>query len=63
VNALDVAVILLLSLAGPNIYTVSEKFAPMRDGSDEAERSALTKANEYCARQGRQLVPSAQDVA
>jgi hypothetical protein len=61
--ALDVAVTLLLGLAGPNVYTGSEKFAPMRGGSDEAEGSALTKANQCCAQQASQLVPSAQDVA
>jgi hypothetical protein len=44
--------------AGPNTYTISEKFAPIRDGSDEAERSVLTKANEFCAQQGRQFVPN-----
>jgi hypothetical protein len=44
--------------AGPDTYTISERFAPIRGGSDEAERSALTKANEFCAQQGRQFVPS-----
>jgi hypothetical protein len=44
--------------AGPETHTLSEKFAPVRGGSDEAQRSALTKANEYCATQGRQFVPS-----
>jgi hypothetical protein len=44
--------------AGPETYTLSEKFAPVRGGSDEAQRVALTKANDYCAAQGRQFVPS-----
>jgi hypothetical protein len=44
--------------AGPETYTLSERFAPVRGGSDEAQRVALTKANDYCATQGRQFVPS-----
>ena len=44
--------------AGPDTYTISEKFAPIRGGGEEAERSALTKANEFCAQQGRQFVPN-----
>ena len=44
--------------AGPDTYTISEKFAPVRGGGNEAERDALTKANEFCAQQGRQFVPS-----
>jgi hypothetical protein len=44
--------------AGPDTYTLSEKFAPIRGGGDEAERVALTKANDYCAQQGRQFVPA-----
>ncbi len=44
--------------AGPDTYTISEKFAPIRGGGDEAERSALTKANEFCAQQGRVFVPN-----
>jgi hypothetical protein len=44
--------------AGPDTYTLSEKVAPIRGGADEAERIALPKANEFCAQQGRQFVPS-----
>jgi hypothetical protein len=44
--------------AGPDTYTLSEKFAVVRGGGDEAERVALTKANDYCAQQNRQFVPS-----
>src|SRR5262245_3593233 len=44
--------------AGPDTYTITEKFAPVRGGSDAAQTSTLTKANEYCAQQGRQFVPS-----
>ena len=44
--------------AGPDTYTLSERFAPVRGGGDEAQRDALTKANDYCAQQGRQFVPN-----
>ena len=44
--------------AGPDTYTVSEKFAPVRGGGEEAQRVALTEANEFCAKQGRQFVPA-----
>jgi hypothetical protein len=44
--------------AGPDTYTLSERYAPIRGGSDEAERDALTKANEFCSQQGRQFVPN-----
>jgi hypothetical protein len=44
--------------AGPDTYTISEKFAPVRGGGVEAERETLTKANEFCTQQGRKFVPS-----
>jgi hypothetical protein len=44
--------------AGPDTYTLSERFAPVRGGGDEAQRDALTKANEFCIQQGRQFVPA-----
>lgn len=44
--------------AGPDTYTISEKFAPIRGGGTEAERVALTKANDFCAQQGRKFVPT-----
>src|SRR5262249_4923968 len=44
--------------AGPDTYTLSENFAPARGGAMGAQQAALTKANEYCATQGRQFVPS-----
>jgi hypothetical protein len=44
--------------AGPDTYTLSERFAPVRGGGDEAQRDALTKANEFCVQQGRQFVPN-----
>jgi len=36
--------------AGPDTYTLSEKFAPVRGGSDEAQRSVLTKAKNIARR-------------
>ena len=42
--------------AGPDTYTITER--PAVGGTDEAQIIALTKANEYCATQGRQFVPS-----
>jgi hypothetical protein len=44
--------------AGPDTYTITEKFAPIRGGSDEAQRDAVTKANAYCTEKGREFVPS-----
>lgn len=44
--------------AGPDTYTLSEKFAPVRGGGDEAQRVALTKANEFCTEKGRTFVPA-----
>jgi hypothetical protein len=44
--------------AGPDTYTLSARYAPIRGGSDEAEREVLTKANEFCGQQGRQFVPN-----
>jgi len=44
--------------AGPDTYTITEKFAPARGGSLEAKRVALTKANDFCTEKGRVFVPS-----
>jgi hypothetical protein len=44
--------------AGPDTYTLSARYAPIRGGSDEAEREVLTKANEFCGQHGRQFVPN-----
>src|SRR5476651_1031840 len=44
--------------AGPDTYTLSERFAPIRGGGDEAQREALTKANNFCAEKGRVFVPA-----
>lgn len=44
--------------AGPDTYTITEKFSPFRGGSTEAKRAALTKANDFCVEKGRVFVPS-----
>jgi putative hemolysin len=41
---------------GPGTYTITERFAPIRGGSDTAKTDALTQANAYCAQQGKQLM-------
>ena len=42
--------------AGPDIYTVTERFAPIRGGSTTAQQTALSEANSYCAGQGKQFL-------
>ena len=44
--------------AGPNTYIVTERSAPIRGGSAEAQRTALTEANAFCLQQGRQFLPT-----
>src|SRR3569833_1238745 len=44
--------------AGPDTYTISEKYAPNRGGGVEAQRESLTKASEFCVQQGLQFVPA-----
>ena len=34
--------------AGPDTYTVTERFAPARGGGTEAQRVAMTKSNNFC---------------
>jgi hypothetical protein len=43
--------------AGPDTYTVTERLAPVRGGGTEAQRVAMTEANVFCERQGRQFLP------
>jgi hypothetical protein len=43
--------------AGPDTYTISERFAPIPGGGVEAQRDVLTKASDFCVQQGRQFVP------
>jgi hypothetical protein len=44
--------------AGPDTYTMSNRVAPIRGGGEEAQREALTKANEFCQEKGRVFVPN-----
>jgi hypothetical protein len=43
--------------AGPNTYTLTERYAPIRGGSTTAEQTAMTEANAFCEQHGRQFVP------
>jgi hypothetical protein len=43
--------------AGPDTYTVTERFAPVRSGSTTAEQTALIEANAFCTQQGRVFLP------
>ena len=44
--------------AGPDTYTLTERFSPIRGGRDEAQREALTKANDFCTTMGKKFVPN-----
>ena len=43
--------------AGPDTYTVTERFAPFRGGGTEAQRVAMTQSNNFCEQQGRKFLP------
>jgi hypothetical protein len=43
--------------AGPDTYTVTERFAPARGGGTEAQRVAMTEANNFCEQQERKFFP------
>jgi hypothetical protein len=43
--------------AGPDTYTISERFDPIWGGGNQAQRDVLTKANDFCTQQGRQFAP------
>jgi hypothetical protein len=44
--------------AGPNTYTITERDAPILGGSMAAEQNSMVEANAFCARQGRQFLPT-----
>ena len=44
--------------AGPNTYTITERFAPIRGGSTTAQQTALTEANAFCTQPGRDFLPT-----
>lgn len=41
---------------GPDTYTITERFSPIRGGSDTAKTDSLLQANAFCAQQGKQLL-------
>lgn len=43
--------------AGPDTYTVTEHRAPILGGASEAERVAMTEANDYCEHDGKKFFP------
>lgn len=42
--------------AGPDTYTITERYAPVRGGAFTAEQSTLVQSNAYCAAQGKQFM-------
>jgi hypothetical protein len=44
--------------AGPDTYTLTEHRAPVLGGASEAQKSALTEANNFCTEKGRVFVPA-----
>ena len=47
--------------AGPNTYTLSERFRPMLGSVEAEQRSTLAKADNFCSQQGRKSVPSTME--
>ena len=43
-----------ISKLGPDTYNISANAPPARGGSGEAKRIALSEANEFCAKSGRE---------
>lgn len=43
--------------AGPDTYTVTETYAPIRGGSTTAQQVALTEANQFCEERGLKFLP------
>ena len=43
--------------AGPDTYTVTEHRAPILGAAAEAQRVAMTEANDYCDQQGKKFFP------
>jgi hypothetical protein len=49
--------------AGPDTYTISEHYAPIRGGSLGAQQAAMTEANQFCESKGRKFLPENMGVA
>jgi hypothetical protein len=43
--------------AGPDTFTVTEHYAPIRGGTATAQKVALTEANEFCEGRGQKFMP------
>jgi hypothetical protein len=43
--------------AGPDTYTVTETYAPLRGGATTAQQVALTEANRFCEDSGKRFLP------
>ena len=43
--------------AGPGVFAVSERRAPVLGGGPAAQRAALSEADAFCRQQGRVFVP------
>jgi hypothetical protein len=41
---------------GPDTYTITERYVPVRGGAFTAQQSTLTQGNAYCAAQGKQFM-------
>jgi len=44
--------------AGPDTYTVTKKVSLILGGGNEAEKEALTGANDFCEQKGLKFVPN-----
>ncbi len=42
---------------GPDTYTITETYAPIRGGATTAEQVALTETNEFCEDKGKKFLP------
>jgi hypothetical protein len=44
--------------AGPNTYSISEHYAPIRGGSTAAFQAGMNEANTFCTQKGRVFLPT-----
>lgn len=43
--------------AGPDTYTVTERFSAIRGGSLTAQKVSMTEASQFCTQQGKEFFP------
>jgi hypothetical protein len=43
--------------AGPDTYSISEHYAPLRGGSTAAFQAGMNEGNAFCVQQGRAFLP------